>query len=122
MEGRKESKYNISGTCPECGKMVKVEHIISVDLVELGTTKPKESIAPTSKDLQAVADDVARAEEEEKPDEGKENNTANNGKKAESDNIRPADKKGPVEPASGEPKPADSKKSKRDKKAGGTDQ
>ena len=38
MEGRKESKYNLVGTCPECGKLIKVEHIISVDLVEQGTT------------------------------------------------------------------------------------
>ena len=42
MDGRKESKYNLAGTCPECGKLIKVEHIICVNLVETGTTTKTE--------------------------------------------------------------------------------
>ncbi|KKM24640.1 hypothetical protein LCGC14_1603130 [marine sediment metagenome] len=97
MEGRKESKYNISGTCPECGKLIKVEHTISVDLVELGkTTKTEES--PDGKDTGT--------------EQGKD-------KGSEGSDVRPADEKGPTTGTSKPDEPADSKKSKRAGKTGG---
>ena len=97
MEGRKESRYNLAGTCPECGKLIKVEHIICVDLVEQGTTTKVEG-----------KDDV-------------ETGSSNEGKDGvpESAGVRPAVDKGQTA-TTGEPvQPGDTGKSKRDKKAGG---
>lgn len=42
MEGRKENKYNLSGICPGCGKLFRVELIIATELVETGKTTKKE--------------------------------------------------------------------------------
>ena len=97
MEGRKESKYNLVGTCPECGKLIKVEHVISVDLVETGTT----------------------TKVEEKEDEASGNSKSNQNEGAEGADVRPADEKGPAGTASGTNQPADSGKTKSNKKAGG---
>ena len=100
MEGRKESKYNLTGTCPKCGDLIKVEHIISVDLVDLGTTTKTEEVDHGN--AKFIAKTLAKG--------------------AESSGVRPADKKGPTTATSGDPKPADSKKSKRAKKTGGNEQ
>ena len=32
MEGRKENKYNLSGICPQCGKLLKVELVVATEL------------------------------------------------------------------------------------------
>ena len=97
MEGRRESKYNISGTCPECGKLIRVEHTISVDLVELGKTTKTEG------------------------KDGKNNTVDTNGEtsKSESAGVRPAEPKGPTGTESKGPKSTDPKKDKRAKNAGG---
>ena len=97
MEGRKESRYNLAGTCPECGKLIKVEHIIAVDIVEPGTTtKVEEKDNAETKGLA------------EKPSEP-----------TESADVRPADTKGPAGTESSVPEPTDSGKSKTDKRSGG---
>lgn len=97
MEGRKESKYNLSGTCPECGKLIKVEHIIAVDLVEQGTSK----------------------ETEGKPDASKGETNGTGSSAAEGDGVRPADEAGKPGSTDSAGKPADSAKSGRAKKTGG---
>ncbi len=100
MEGRKESKYRLSGTCPECGKLIAVEHIIAVDLVEQGTS----------------------TKVEEEPN-GKGKGSEDTGTTTvESSDVRFTDEKGPAGTASVGPKPGNSKKSKRAKKAGGAEQ
>ena len=97
MEGRKENKYNLSGICPQCGKLLKVEIVVATELVDTGTT----------------------TETEGKDNVGEGNSGETSDKNAESADVRPADTKGPAGTASGTDKPADSGKSKRNKKTGG---
>ena len=97
MEGRKENRYNLSGICPKCGDLLKVELTVATELVEIGTTTKTEG----------------KDEREGRPNEEAVN------KDAESADVRPADTKGPAGTASGTDKPADSGKSKRNKKTGG---
>jgi len=97
MDERKESRYNLAGTCPKCGNVIKVEHIICVDLVELGTTTKTEG-----KDN--AEDQPAGNAEENKP---------------ESADVRPADTKGTAGTTSADNQPAYSKKGGRNKKTGG---
>ena len=97
MEGRKESKYRLSGTCPECGKLIAVEHIIAVDLVEQGTS----------------------TKVEEEPNGKGKGSKDTGGSAVEGIDVRSTDEKGPAAGTSAGPKPADSKKGKRAKKAGG---
>ena len=97
MEGRKENKYNLSGICPECGKLVKVEIIVATELVETGSTIEKEGKIDGIHDRKQFEED----------------------KLAESTDLRPINTEGPAGTASGTDKPADSGKSKRNKKTGG---
>ena len=97
MEGRKESKYRLSGTCPECGKLIAVEHIIAVDIVEPGTTTKVEEKA-----------------------NGKSKGSKDTGPTTtESSDVRSTDEKGPAGTTGAADKPGNSKKSKRAKKNGG---
>ncbi len=97
MEGRKESRYNLAGTCPECGKLIKVEHIICVDIVEPGTT----------------------TKVEEKDNAGKENSGKSGTKETESADVRPDNPEGKTGPTNSVPEPTDSGKSKANKRSGG---
>ncbi len=97
MEGRKESRYNLAGTCPECGKLIKVEHIIAVDIVEPGTTTKVEG----------------KPNAEQTKSQGTGSNTT------ESVDVRSTDGAGQSATTDKPVQPSDSGKSKRDKKAGG---
>ena len=97
MEGRKESKYNLAGTCSECGKLIKVEHIICVDIVEPGTS----------------------TKVEEKDNDTGSNNQTSGTAQAESADVRPDSAKGNPAAANRPGKPDDSEKSTGNKKAGG---
>lgn len=97
MEGRKENKYNLSGICPECGKLIKLELVVATELVE----------HTDAKELEA------------KVNAGKREAEGREAVGEESGDVRPAD----ATPTTGEPGPgpaaADSGKGKRAKKAGG---
>ena len=97
MEGRKENKYNLSGICPQCGKLLKVEIVVATELVDTGTTTETEG-----KDN--AENQPAGNAEENKP---------------ESADVRPADEKGPAGSTSADNQPAYSKKGVRNKKTGG---
>jgi len=97
MEGRKENKYNLSGICPQCGKLLKVELVVATELVETGTTKAKEEL----------------------PDANKGESEGTSTSSDEGDSVRPADETGPAGTADTADKPVHSGKGKRDKKAGG---
>ncbi len=97
MEGRKESKYNLAGTCPECGKLIKVEHIICVDIVEPGTSKKVEG-------KNNAENQPAGNAEENKP---------------ESTDVRPDNPKGKTGTGNSEIQSADSGNSKENKRPGG---
>ena len=97
MEGRKENKYNLSGICPQCGKLLKLELVVATELVEEGTT----------------------TETEAKEDDSKGKTEGAGGDPAESGPVRPADEAaGPSEPGQ-DPPANDSKHGKRAKKTGG---
>ncbi len=97
MEGRKESRYNLAGTCPECGKLIKVEHIICVDIVEPGTSTKVEG--------KTNAGQTGTADKKEVP--------------SESGSVRPADTEGPAGTTDSADKPGNTGKSKPNKKTGG---
>ena len=97
MEGRKENKYNLTGICPECGKLIKVEHTIAVDLVETGKT----------------------TETEGKDNDGRGNSEESKDSRPESADVRPADTKGPAGTESSTDQPTDPGKSKTNKRTGG---
>ena len=97
MEGRKENKYNLSGICPECGKLIKVELAIATELVETGKTTAKEA---ESNGLKDTAEGTGS-------DSG------------ESDNVRPNPEESPTAGPNGPDKPADSGNSAGSKKTGG---
>ena len=97
MDERKESRYNLAGTCPKCGNVIKVEHIICVDLVELGTT--------------------TKTEGKDNGDQGSKEESGTG--KPESADVRPADTKGPAGTTSADNQPAYSKKGGRNKNTGG---
>ena len=97
MEGRKENKYNLSGICPKCGDLLKVELTVATELVEIGTTTKTEG-----KD-NAVGKNIEHSE----------------GNVTESSDVRPADTKGPAGSTSADDQPGYSKKGGRNKKTGG---
>ena len=97
MEGRKENKYNLSGICPQCGTLLKVELVVATELVEIGTTTETEG-----------KDNGDNAIIDSKPD-----------RQQESGDVRPADTKGPAGTASTDNQPGYSKKGGRNKKTGG---
>ena len=97
MEGRKENKYNLSGICPKCGDLLKVELTVATELVEIGTTTKTEG-----KDN--AENQPAGNAEENKP---------------ESADVRPADEKGPAGSTSADNQPANPKQGGRNKKTGG---
>ena len=97
MEGRKENKYNLSGICPKCGDLLKVELTVATELVEIGTTTKTEETDNGKQD--AIQD--------------------SKGATAESASVRPADTKRPAGTASADNQPAYTKKGGRNKKTGG---
>ena len=119
MEGRKESKYNLAGTCPECGKLIKVEHIIAVDIVEPGTTtKVEEKDNVAGSEIQSEKTDKTNSKE------GKDNadeaiHEGSTGKGTEGAGVRPDNPKGTTGTENSVPEPTDSGKSKANKRSGG---
>ena len=97
MEGRKENKYNLSGICPKCGDLLKVELTVATELVEIGTT--------------------TKTEETDNGEKGEAAESRN--RFAKIADLRPADTKGPAGTASADNQPAYSKKGGRNKKLGG---
>lgn len=97
MEGRKENRYNLTGICPECGKLLKVELIIATELVEQGTTTKTEE-----------KDNVGSKTDDGKPPVS-----------TESADVRPDNPEGKTGTTNSVPKPTDSGKSKADKRSGG---
>ena len=97
MEGRKENKYNLSGICPQCGKLLKVEIVVATELVDTGTTTETEG-----------KDNAGRQTTETVPD-GNE----------ESGSVRPADTERKIGTASADDQPAYTKKGGRNKNTGG---
>jgi len=97
MEGRKENKYNLSGICPKCGDLLKVELTVATELVEIGTTTKTEG-----------KDNAAEG-----------NRERNESGTTESADVRPADTKRPAGTTSADNQPGYSKKGGRNKKTGG---
>ena len=97
MEGRKENKYNLSGICPQCGTLLKVELVVATELVEVGSTTKTEG----------------------KGNGGNGKIEYTNDSHTESADVRPADTKRPAGTTSADNQPANPKKGGRNKKTGG---
>jgi len=97
MEGRKENKYNLTGICPKCGDLIKIELVIATELVDTGTTtKPEGKDNGSNEDIKG-----------------------NGAEHAESAGVRPTDTKEPAGTTSPDNQPGYSKKGGRNKKTGG---
>ena len=97
MDGRKENKYNLSGICPKCGDLLKVELTVATELVEVGSTTKTEG-------TDNAENQPAGNAEENKPEVA---------------DIRPDRKEGELGASDQANKRANQNKSGRNKKTGG---